>query len=164
MISGTKLANTLSMKKVIVILLTFVNICCFAQLRKADDQIKKLHNDQFIIDHEHKASFKFKSSEAYKLIKTGKPAAGKLITALNDPNKVIMAHLVLCHIYFGKATFAGPKKAAGDEDIDIYFLGEENGNGLIISEVVEGTSYRKYVEPSEIQRIIGFWKTETEKK
>jgi hypothetical protein len=152
------------MKKTILFFLTFVNICCFAQLRKADGYIKNLHNNQFIIDHEHKTYFKFKSSDAYKLIKTGKPATEKLIAALNDKDKVIMVHLVLCHIYFSKATFAGPKKAAGDEDIDIYFLGEENGDGLIISETVEGNYYKKYVHPEEIQRIISYWKAKTAKK
>ncbi|MCE3259609.1 MAG: hypothetical protein K0S12_1250 [Bacteroidetes bacterium] len=152
------------MKKLIVLLLTFLNTFCFSQVRKADTHIKKLHNDQFIIDHEHKASFKFKSSEAYKLIKSGKPVSEKLIAALNDPDKVIMAHLILCHIYFGKATFAGPKKAAGDEDIDVYFLGAENGDGLIIHEVVEGNTYRKYVHPKDREEIITYWKKRTSKK
>ena len=102
------------------------------------------------------------SPEAMKLIKIGKPATQKLINALADSSKTIMAQLVLSHIYFKKASFAGPKVLVTNEgDLSKYFLGEENGSGLIISEANINGTYRMFVLDSDRQEIISFWKTKT---
>jgi hypothetical protein len=149
----------------VVILFTLFNIRNFAQLANVDANIKKLNNSQFIIIHGDKPMFEMKSSAALKLKKVGKRAAPKLITALEDSTKVIMAHLTLCHIYFNVATFAGPKeKTINDTTIYYYFLGQQNGEGLIISETKKNGSYKMYIEPENLKTIISFWKKYTSEK
>ena len=138
----------------LLLILLFSGFQNFAQSKKIADNIKNLDNSQFIIDHNVKAGFSMKSPAAMKLIKIGKPATEKLIAALNDPTKVIMVHLTLCHIYFKQATFAGPKIISIDGvEINKYFLGEEHGEGLIISEV----SNRKYIQPGDLEKIKLYW-------
>jgi len=131
-----------------------------AQNRRIETNIQKLDNSQFVIDHNSKAIFAYKSSAANKLIRIGKAASPKLIAALNDPNKVIMAHLVLCHIYFKSVSFAGPKEQSKD-DVTIYkyYLGQQNGEGLIISEIKKGKGYSLFIEPKDLEDIITYWKT-----
>jgi hypothetical protein len=149
----------------VVILFTLFNIKNFAQLASVDANIKKLNNSQFIIIHGDKPMFEMKSSAALKLKKAGKRATPKLIAALEDSTKVIMAHLTLCHIYFNVATFAGPKeKTINDNTIYYYFLGQQNGEGLIISETKKNGSYKMYIEPENLKTIISFWKKYTSKK
>ncbi len=139
------------------ILLTLLLFCCFenfSQSKKIEDNIKKLDDTQFIIDHNIKAGFSIKSPAAMKLIKIGKPASGKLMAALDDPNKTIMAHLVLSHIYFKQVSFAGPKILLIDGvEINKYFLGEEHGEGLIIIE----DSNKKYIQPGDLEKIKRYW-------
>jgi hypothetical protein len=107
----------------VIILLTLFNFKNFSQLASVDANIKKLNNNQFIIIHGDKPMFEMKSSAALKLKKAGKRAVPKLILALEDSTKVIMAHLTLCHIYFNVATFAGPKeKTINDTTIYYYFF------------------------------------------
>jgi hypothetical protein len=109
--------------------------------------------------------FEMKSSAALKLKKAGKRAAPKLIAALEDSTKVIIAHLTLCHIYFNIATFAGPKeKTINDNTIYYYFLGQQNGEGLIISETKKNGLYKMYIEPENLKTIISFWKKYTSEK
>ena len=109
--------------------------------------------------------FEMKSSAALKLKKAGKRATPKLIAALEDSTKVIMAHLALCHIYFNIATFAGPKeKTINDTTIYYYFLGQQNGEGLIISETKKNGLYKMYIEPENLKTIISFWKKYTSEK
>ncbi|MBL7916935.1 MAG: hypothetical protein JNM96_00965 [Bacteroidia bacterium] len=118
-----------------------------------------LDNQQFIIDHNHKANFRTESKAAVQLIRKGKSTSGKLIKALENPDKTIMAHLVLCHIYYKKVSFAGPKVIVSEtQDIYKYYLGEENGDGLIISEVKENGKHKIYVEPKDIESIQNYWK------
>jgi hypothetical protein len=152
------------MKKSLLCFLIIANILCFGQLRKADANIQKLNNDQFIIDHSQKASFKFKSNPALKLIKTGKPATDKLINALDDSTKTIMVHLVLCHIYFKQVSFAGPKVLVTDKgDLNKYYLGEEKGEGLVISETNTDGKYSAFVLPGDRREIIEYWKLKLKK-
>ena len=149
----------------VVILFTLFNIKNFAQLTNVDANIKKLNNSQFIIIHGDKPMFEMKSSAALKLKKAGKLATPKLIAALEDSTKVIMAHLALCHIYFNIATFAGPKeKTINDTTIYYYFLGQQNGEGLIISETKRNGLYKMYIEPENLKTIISFWKKYTSEK
>jgi len=103
--------------------------------------------------------FEMKSGAALKLIKARKRAVPKLIKALEDSSKVIMAHLTLCHIYFNVATFAGPKqKTINDITTYYYFLGQQNGEGLIISEIKKKEGNILYIEPENLKTIISFWK------
>jgi hypothetical protein len=134
-----------------------------AQSKKIDDNIKKLENSQFTIIHGDGPAFKMKSSAAHKLIKIGKTAAEKLILALNDSTKVIMAHLVLCHIWFKHASFAGPKKIITDNgDMNIYYLGEEKGEGLLISETkFTSENYKVFIQAKDLERIKIYWKNKT---
>ena len=150
------------MRTTFTILLCCFSILIYSQTKRIENNIIKLDNNQFIIDHSVKAMFSCKSSPARKLIGIGKPATQKLIEALNDPNKIIMAHLVLCHIYFNHVSFAGPKEQTkGDEIIYKYYLGQEKGEGLIISEIKSGTNYKMYVEPKNVEEIIAYWKAKT---
>ncbi|MGZ3901694.1 MAG: hypothetical protein ACXVDC_15310 [Bacteroidia bacterium] len=147
------------MRIYIVVLFALFHLGNFAQLRKADSYIQKLNNDQFVIDHSQKASFKMNSPAALKLIKIGKPATQKLINALADSSKTIMAQLVLSHIYFKHASFAGPKVLVTDKgDLSKYFLGEEKGVGLIISETNIDGVYKMFVLDSDRAEIISYWK------
>jgi hypothetical protein len=124
----------------------------------AEKLVTELNNNQFIVDHSDKARFSFKSKAATKLIRKGKKASGALIKALDDPDRNIMAHLVLCHIYFKHASFAGPKIASeGDHNVYKYFLGREHGEGLIISEVKKGGSYSIYADPEDIKKAKEMW-------
>lgn len=151
------------MKIIITFLLVvlFTNIT-FAQFARVDTNIKKLNNNQFTIIHGDQPMFEMNSSAAMKLIKIGKHATGKLIVALEDSTKVIMAHLVLCHIYFNVATFAGPKEfIANDAQVSKYFLGQEKGQGLIISETKTNGIYRIYIEPENLKSIIAYWKNKS---
>lgn len=147
------------MKKIITFLLTAFCLFGFSQSRRTNSYIKKLNNNQFIINQEQKASFKMESPAALKLIKIGKPATEKLISALSDTTKTIMAHLVLCHIYFKKATFAGPKVFATDNgDLLKYYLGDEKGEGLVISQVMVKGNYKTFIMPGDLEEIIRYWK------
>lgn len=130
----------------------------FTQTKRIDKNIQKIDNSQFIINHDSKASFSFNSSAAHKLIRIGKPATARLIGALNDPNKIIMAHLTLCHIYYKHASFAGPKEfIQNNETVFKYFLGQEKGEGLIISEMKKDGKYTLYIEEKDKADIIVFW-------
>lgn len=138
---------------------------CLSQKRKADILIAKLNNAQFIIDHSKKATFSMNSPEALKLFKASKSVSPKLIAALSDSTKTIMAHLVLCHIYFKHASFAGPKVLVTNEgDLNKYFLGEEKAEGLTISETNIDGKYNMFVLPSDRKFIIDYWKKRTKNK
>ncbi|MFO0356722.1 MAG: hypothetical protein ACK50A_07190 [Sphingobacteriaceae bacterium] len=137
----------------------------FIQKRKIKTNIEKIDNSQFLINHHEKANFKIESKPAEKLIAIGKPATAKLIDALGDPNKVIVAHLILCNIYLGKATFAGPKEFTADSvTYNKYFLGEMSSQGLIISETKKKNEYNVFIVPKDQEDIINYWKRKTEKK
>lgn len=136
-----------------------------AQSWRVSSLVKKLNNNQFSIVHEEKATFTMKGRPAYKLIKIGKPATDKLISALSDTTKTIMAHLVLCHIYFKVATFAGPKiTTVDDKHISNYFLGHKDGEGLIISEIKTNDNYKLFITPENLNSIVTFWKNKVAKK
>lgn len=159
------ICNLAGMKTALTSLFLLLSLFSTGQSSKIAGHIKNLNNSQFIINHEQKASFKYKSSSANKLIRLGKSAVLQLIEALNDPSKNIMAQLVLCHIYFKKATFAGPKTSSNEKEIVYkYFLGEENGEGLIISETTYKGNYTLFVEPGDLAKIISYWKKKTEVK
>ncbi len=145
--------------KILKIILIFFCFQSFAQSKKIDAYIKKIDNSQFSIVHGTAATFSMSSPAAFKLIKIGKRATAKLIMALNDSTKTIMAHLVLCHIYFKHVSFAGPKIVSNiDKDISKYYLGEEKGEGLIISETeISHTIYNKYIETKDLEKIKGYW-------
>lgn len=137
----------------------------FAQIPSTNSLIKKLDNKQFTIIHGEKSLFIMNSKPAIQLIKRGTSISQKLITALNDTTKTIMAHLVLCHIYFKVATFAGPKSVMqNDKEIFKYFLGQKDGEGLIISEIKETNIYKMYLEEKDRATIINYWKDKTSKK
>ncbi|MBL7922099.1 MAG: hypothetical protein JNJ40_17425 [Bacteroidia bacterium] len=137
----------------------------FAQIPSTNSLIKKLDNRQFTILHTEKASFSMNSKPAIQLIKRGTSISQKLISALNDTTKTIMAHLVLCHIYFKVATFAGPKIVMqNDKEIFKYFLGQKDGEGLIISEMKEANTHKMYLEEKDRAAIITYWKDKTSKK
>ncbi len=130
-----------------------------------DSYIKKLNNTQFTIYHDSKAHFSVNSSAANRLVKQGKGITDKLIQSLHDKDKVILVHYVLCQIYFNHVSFAGPKESTKDErTVYKYYLGEEKGNGLIISEIKKNGSYSMYVEEEDIRIIEEYWKTKTSKK
>ncbi len=131
----------------------------YAQSSKADANILKINNDEFIILHNKAANFSMKSKAAHKLIKIGKPATTKLIAALNDSSKVIMAHLILCHIWFKHVSFAGPKIVVTNSgDVLKYYLGEEKGEGLLISEIKNPDgSYKKFILPADLEKIKTYW-------
>ncbi len=136
-----------------------------AQTWRVNSLIKKLNNSQFTIVHEEKASFTMNGRPAYKLIKIGKPATEKLIAALSDTTRSIMAHLVLCHIYFKVATFAGPKvSTVNDTHISNYFLGQKDGDGLIISETKTNDTYKLFITPENLTAIKTYWKNKISKK
>lgn len=150
------------LKRCIFILLVFNGLIFNAQTKKIESLVSKLSNTQFHINHSSKATFLHDNYPAHKLIKIGKPATLKLIEALNDSAKIIMAQLVLSHIYFNKISFAGPKeKMKGEETIYQYFLGKENGEGLIINELKHNGSYHLYVEPKDVKDIIDYWKKQS---
>ncbi|MBA3665292.1 MAG: hypothetical protein H0W61_13930 [Bacteroidetes bacterium] len=147
------------MNRILAWVFILVNVSAFSQLRKADSYIQKLNNNQFVIDHSQKAGFKMQSPAALKLIKIGKPASEKLIKALSDTSKTIMVQLVLSHIYFKQVSFAGPKVLVTNEgDLSKYYLGEEKGVGLVISETNINGIYHQFVTSSDLQEVISFWK------
>ena len=154
------------MKKFILILSLFLFSSKYlGQFANVDATIKKLDNSQFTIVHGDKPLFTMKSQPFVKLKKAGKRAVLKLILALEDSTKVIMAHLTLCHIYFNVATFAGPKvKTVNDKNVYYYFLGQQNADGLIISETKTNGVYRTYIEPENLKAIISYWKTKASVK
>lgn len=130
-----------------------------------DSYIKKLNNSQFTIYHDTKAHFSVNSTPANRLVKQGKGASEKLLKALNDKDKVIMVHYVLCQIYFNHVSFAGPKESTKEEHtVYKYYLGEEKGSGLIISETKKNGNYNMYVEEEDIRIIHDYWKEKTGKK
>jgi len=150
---------------IFTLLLISLTAFCFAQIPTTNSLIKKLDNKQFIIVHGDKVTFTFQNKPAIQLIKRGTSVSEKLLAALNDPNKTIMAQLVLCHIYFKVATFAGPKTITeNDKHVSKYFLGEKNGEGLLISEVKEGNSYKIYVEEKDRLLMLEYWKKKITKK
>lgn len=156
------ICNLDGMKTVLASFLLLVSFMSFGQSAKIAGLISELDNKQFVINHEQKASFKYKSSAANKLIRKGKSATPQLIEALNNPDKVIMAQLILCHLYFKKATFAGPKTSSNEKEIVYkYFLGQEGGEGLIISETTKGGVF---VEATDREKIIAYWKKKTTAK
>lgn len=150
---------------VIILFLLIHSTVYFAQIPSTNSLIKKLDNSQFTIMHSEKASFSMNSKPAMQLIKRGTSISQKLIIALNDSTKTIMAHLVLCHIYFKVATFAGPKSVMqNDKEIFKYFLGQKDGEGLIISEIKEANIYKMYLEEKDRAAIINYWKDKTSRK
>src|SRR5687767_11654497 len=111
------------MKKIITVLLLLCTLVVPAQSKRINLCIQALSNKDFIIDHEKKATFSVESKAAQKLIRIGKAANPKLIAALNDPEKNVMAHYVLCQINFHTVTFAGPKSMRKDgEVVNMYYL------------------------------------------
>lgn len=150
--------------KIFILLILFSSVC-FAQIPGSNSLIKKLDNSQFVIIHGERPTFKMSSKPALKLIKRGTSVSKKLVVALNDPGKTIMAHLILCHIYFKVATFAGPKSLMeNNKEIFKYFLGQKDGEGLIISEIKEGGTYKMYVIEKDRQQIIDYWQNKIAKK
>lgn len=150
------------MKKLLLLLFTFLTLVSIAQNKRIENHIQKLDNSQFVIDHHAKATFSYNSPSANKLIKIGKRASPKLIEALNDPKKIIMAHFTLCHIYFKHVSFAGPKEqSVGDEIVYKYYLGEEKGEGLIISETKKAGEFTTFIEPKDKEDILNYWKNKS---
>lgn len=147
------------MKNLLSLIFILVCLSAISQSKKIDKKIALINNSEFLIDHTTKAKFDVKSSAGKSLIKIGKPATEKLIEALSDTSKTIMAHWVLCHIYYRAATFAGPKEyTEGDVTIYKYFLGQEKGEGLILSEVKENGNHKLFIEPHDLNTTINFWK------
>ena len=148
-------------KLIIACLFLFVN--SHAQLKSVETLVSELNNSDFIIDHtESRSTFQFKSSAAVKLEKKGKKAACKLLRALDNDKKDIAAHIVLCKLFYGKVSFAGPKIVTeNDLHVNKYFIGKEHGEGLVISEVKTGDTYKLYIDNSELERIKNYWKTKT---
>ena len=143
----------------VVILLILFNFKNFAQFARVDVNIKKLNNNQFTIIHGDKPMFEMNSSAALKLIKTGRRSVEKLILALEDSTKVIMAHLILCHIYFNVAGQSFNKEfIVNDVQVSKYFLGQEKGEGLILSETKINGVYKIYIEDESLRKIVSFWK------
>ena len=129
-----------------------------AQFKSVDKLMTELNNSEFLINHHEKASFSFDNKAAYKLIKKGKKAMPALYTALNDSTKNIAAHFVLCHIEYKHVSFAGPKIIATEkENIYKYYLGQEKGEGLIISQSKLNGNYRTYIEPTDLEKIKNYW-------
>lgn len=137
----------------------FYSAFCNAQQNKTAALIAQLDNKQFVIDHNAKASFSYTNKAATKLIRKGTKVRKELFTALADSNKVIMVQLILCNVYFKKATFAGPKMVTeNDEHVNKYFLGEENGEGLIISEVKKNGDYTLFIRGNDLEKTRQFWR------
>lgn len=142
-----------------LLLFLFCHLFCSAQFKKTEVLISELNNQQFVIDHTAKATFSFNSKAATKLIRKGVKARKELFVAINDSTKIIMVQLILCNIYFKKATFAGPKMVTeNDEHVNKYFLGEENGEGLIISEKLKGDK-AVYIRKEDQEKINRYWKS-----
>lgn len=152
------LRNIPNMRYLFLHLMLLVCITAVPQSKKIDKNITLLNNSEFIIDHSLKAKFDVKSPSGKSLIKIGKPATQKLIEALNDTSKTIMVHWVLCHIYFKAVSFAGPKEITKDDQtIYKYYLGQEKGEGLILSETKNNGKYYLYIEPSDLLTIKSYW-------
>lgn len=150
------------MKKIITLLLLLSAYFVQAQDKKIDLCIKALSNKDFIIDHNTKATFMVNSKAAKKLLRIGKSANPKLIEALNDPDKNIMAHWVLCQINFKKVTFAGPKSMHKDgEQVNMYYLGEEKGEGVVIFETKTNGEYKMFFDKPQIEKISAYWQKKT---
>lgn len=147
------------MKICLSILFTLLLLSAGSQTKKTQALISELNDRQFIIDHQNRSTFHFNSKAANKLIRKGTKVSKELFTALSDTGKVIMAQLILCNIYFKKATFAGPKMVTeNDEHVNKYFLGEENGEGLIISEIRKNGTYYLFIRPADLEKTKEFWK------
>lgn len=157
--TGPVFVNLHGMKKYFKLTVLFLlSFNLKAQFQSTDKLISLIDNSQFEINHEHKGEFKTNSKHAVKLIRKGKSASGKLLKALNDDSKIIMVHLILCHIYDGKVSFAGPKvQVHDDKDVYHYYLGKEKGEGLVISEEKHGGRYKLYVEESHKKEILAYW-------
>ena len=147
------------MKTKIFFLFILFSSVCFGQIPGTNSLIKKLNNNQFEIIHEQKASFTMNSPAALKLIKRGPAISEKLVVALSDSTKTIMAHLVLCHIYFGVATFAGPVIVTeNDKHVSKYFLGKKDGEGMMISQEKDNNVYKTFVLKTDRDVMISYWK------
>lgn len=146
------------MKNLFLLLFSITTLFGISQSKKIEKNIALLNNSEFFIDHSVKAKFDVKSSAGKTLIKIGKPATEKLIEALNDSTKTIMAHWVLCHIYYRAVSFAGPKETTkGEISVYKYFLGQEKGEGLLISELKQNGTYHLYIESSDLITIKKYW-------
>lgn len=146
------------MRKIVLILLLLSTYSVPAQSKRIDLCIRSLNNKDFIIDHETKAHFTVNSKAAQKLIRIGKQANPQLIKALSDPDKNIMAHWVLCQINFKGVTFAGPKSMHKDgEQVNMYYLGEEKGEGVVIFESKVNNEYKMYFDKPQIEKISDYW-------
>lgn len=150
------------MKKIIMILLLLSTYFVQAQSKKIDQCIKALSNKDFIIDHDHKATFKVESKAAKKLLRIGRSANAKLIETLSDPDKSVIAHWALCQINFHVVTFAGPKTMLKDgEEVNVYFLGEEKGEGFVIYENKKNGDHKLYFDKPQIEKITTYWQKKT---
>jgi hypothetical protein len=153
------------MKKIITVLLLLCAVLVQAQTKRINLCIQALNNKDFIIDHEKKATFSIDSKAAQKLIRIGKAANPKLIAALSDPEKNVMAHYVLCQINFHTVTFAGPKTMHKDgELVNMYYLGEEKGEGVVIFETKMNNEYRMYFDKPQLEKISAYWEKKTSGK
>lgn len=88
--------------KHLILLLTLTNcfLFCFSQEKNVDSLIKHLHNDQLHHDYQWVLeTFYLSDSAAEEIIKIGKPASKKLIPMLDDFDKGIIVHFILCNIY-----------------------------------------------------------------
>lgn len=153
------------MKKIIILLLLLSTYSVPAQSKRIDLCIRSLSNKDFIIDHETKAHFTVNSKAAQKLVRIGKSANPQLIKALSDPDMNIMAHWVLCQINLNGVTFAGPKTIHKDGDlVNMYYLGEEKGEGIVIFESKSNNQYTMYFDKPQIEKISDYWSKKTADK
>lgn len=153
------------MKKIITILLLISTYVVQAQSKKIDQCIKAISNKDFIIDHEKKAAFKVENKSAKKLLRIRRSANSKLIEALNDPDKSVIAHWALCQINFHVVTFAGPKTMLKDgEEVNVYFLGEEKGEGFVIYENKKNGDHKFYFDKPQLEKITAYWQKKTSGK
>jgi len=153
------------MKKIITALLFLCAAMAPAQSKRIDLCIQALSNKDFIIDHNKKATFSVQSKAAQKLIRIGKSANPKLIAALNDPEKNVIAHWTLCMINFKAVTFAGPKSMHKDgEQVTMYYLGEEKGEGVVIFETKNGNDYKMFFDKPQLEKISDYWTKKTSTK
>jgi hypothetical protein len=147
------------MKTWVLIIMSAFTLSLASQNSKVTDLVKQLDNNQLVINHNEKAKFEVKSPAANKLIRKGKKIVPQLISALDDPERIVMAHYVLCHIFFKHVSFAGPKVVSGENAyVYKYYLGEEKGEGLIISETKKDGNYKMNVEDKDVQKIKEYWK------
>lgn len=118
--------------------------------------IAKISDRSITIDHSYiGTTFTYQDSTIKEIIKIGKPIANKLVSALKEPEKTLVSHMVLTKIYNENGNdFLGMKYIYKNCDDLLGWHTVYNG---LIWDYYSGETTETPIEKTEINKIFAYW-------